>query len=725
MSTGDWEERDATIILNPSTRFLKTAKGKALPVDGKCAIIIDSAERMLCMKKVEGVERLHWLVPIQPTTVEDVESKKIAAHNQVFAANMLRQLEETADAPTVEDYASKVQALQAQLEEAHLLHSQLYGASQEDVKSLIASAYETIASIPSTSNCERTGYNSVDTPMLHHLLAHASTSLRCSRCMEVKCDADPCKSACHVCLASTGHESTCDMVNIASTRLSVLDDASLASAMAVDSSPIDQHSTESFFPDLPSSDLARACATLHVVQQGTLEVLEQQPQSCIDDAVYSVVMSLAAQDEPSIVSGVGPVPPSPPHSIEFFLMGPQKGDISGMIHASQDVAQPESSKADHNILPSSDKARAASGEERPHHGGAPMSAFKLQYGATLVCDCHIGASHEAYNRALRNVLATFGFRYVMDNMHTLPNVVDFPPCEWVNMLTTDERAYMAKHFIDLRNAAHSIEGIDSSRPSSSVSAVEAASIAEYVRARQAVTCMVEKIHAHVLRILTQSHPFDPGGATSCGHEFLQCHSTHASLPSVSKRRIKRRRVVDVCSGKQSLAKYLLFVDPTAIVLSIDVLSPEEALSELPSHLLHRIKYVQLDAAKLTLPELRRIVKKELDCELADLYMCHFSPCCKSYSIADQGKSGYRLEDGRPNPKPLMSDGTINYARYEYACEWDKIVQTVLTTFEELARQHARRDHAHSRLAVSLKFFIRHASGEASLTCAVSSDALKL
>lgn len=178
-----------------------------------------------------------------------------------------------------------------------------------------------------------------------------------------------------MCLASTGHESTCDMVNIASTRLPVLNDASLASAMAVDSSPIDQHSIESFVPDLSSGDLARACATLHVVQQGTLEVLEQQPQSCIDNAVYSVVMSLAAQDEPSIVSGVGPVPPSPPHSIEFFLMGPQKGDISGIIHASQDVAQPESSKADHNILPSSDKARAASGEERPHHGGAPMSAF--------------------------------------------------------------------------------------------------------------------------------------------------------------------------------------------------------------------------------------------------------------------------------------------------------------------------------------------------------------
>ena len=52
-----------------------------------------------------------------------------------------------ADGPTVSDYAEKVQVLQQQLKEAHLLHSQLYGTSDQDSRLLIASAYKSIASI--------------------------------------------------------------------------------------------------------------------------------------------------------------------------------------------------------------------------------------------------------------------------------------------------------------------------------------------------------------------------------------------------------------------------------------------------------------------------------------------------------------------------------------------------------------------------------------------------
>ena len=40
-STGEWEEQDATIIFNPSQRFLATSKGTVLPSGGKHALIID------------------------------------------------------------------------------------------------------------------------------------------------------------------------------------------------------------------------------------------------------------------------------------------------------------------------------------------------------------------------------------------------------------------------------------------------------------------------------------------------------------------------------------------------------------------------------------------------------------------------------------------------------------------------------------------------------------
>ena len=59
------------------------------------------------------------------------------------------------------------------------------------------------------------------------------------------------------------------------------------------------------------------------------------------------------------------------------------------------------------------------------------------------------------------------------------------------------------------------------------------------------------------------------------------------------------------SGHQSFAKYLLALDPGAIVISIDLLDRLDALSEVPPHLWARIRYVKLDAARLTFSELIR------------------------------------------------------------------------------------------------------------------------
>ena len=45
---------------------------------------------------------------------------------------MLETLNAATDGPTVSEYAGKVQVLQQKLEEAHLLHSQLYSTSDQD-----------------------------------------------------------------------------------------------------------------------------------------------------------------------------------------------------------------------------------------------------------------------------------------------------------------------------------------------------------------------------------------------------------------------------------------------------------------------------------------------------------------------------------------------------------------------------------------------------------------
>ena len=135
----------------------------------------------MVMHQAEGMKALCWHVPIQAATVADVESNT-SDRNRQFAASMLAQLDDAAEAPTVSDYTTKVQDLKRNLEEVsmHLLHSSLYGALQENVKTPITSACETVASIPSTSTDERTGYNVVDAPPL--AWSDVRTVWACSRC---------------------------------------------------------------------------------------------------------------------------------------------------------------------------------------------------------------------------------------------------------------------------------------------------------------------------------------------------------------------------------------------------------------------------------------------------------------------------------------------------------------------------------------------------------------
>ena len=182
-SGGEWENQGAAIVLNPGKHFTHTASGVKLPSDGRHAIIVDKDSRMLVLQQVPGVPKLHWLIPIQPTTVAQLENNTFLDRNRRFAANMLETLNAAADGPTVSDYAEKVQVLQQQLEEAHLLHSQLYGTSDQDNKLLIASAYESIASIDPSRRIPTGTYADPNNIVNHDPV----TRVLCTRCCHSDC----------------------------------------------------------------------------------------------------------------------------------------------------------------------------------------------------------------------------------------------------------------------------------------------------------------------------------------------------------------------------------------------------------------------------------------------------------------------------------------------------------------------------------------------------------
>ena len=69
---GEWENQGAAIqyiVLNLGKHFTHMASGVKLPSDGRHAIIVDKDSRMLVLQQVPGVPKLHWRIPIQPTTV--------------------------------------------------------------------------------------------------------------------------------------------------------------------------------------------------------------------------------------------------------------------------------------------------------------------------------------------------------------------------------------------------------------------------------------------------------------------------------------------------------------------------------------------------------------------------------------------------------------------------------------------------------------------------------
>ena len=107
------------MVFNPGEHFDRTKSGKILPTDSPHdTLIVDKQDRVLVLSKIDGMPNLSWLLPIQPTTVEDIEQNRLVSRNRRFAANVIDRcfeahdkMLEISDGPTVDDYKTKVQNL--------------------------------------------------------------------------------------------------------------------------------------------------------------------------------------------------------------------------------------------------------------------------------------------------------------------------------------------------------------------------------------------------------------------------------------------------------------------------------------------------------------------------------------------------------------------------------------------------------------------------------------
>ena len=172
MSVGDWRRRGATTVFGTGEHITHTRSGKALP-KGLSTFIVDKQGRVLTAQPIDDMPNLSWLIPIQPTSMADIEgTPDVHEQNKKMAASILDEafekyeaVAEANECPTVDDYTTKVQKLQQELEELHLMHSQLYGAAHEDSTKLITAAHELMTDLAQGSPDDYTGCTVTHAPM--------------------------------------------------------------------------------------------------------------------------------------------------------------------------------------------------------------------------------------------------------------------------------------------------------------------------------------------------------------------------------------------------------------------------------------------------------------------------------------------------------------------------------------------------------------------------------
>ena len=192
-------------------------------------------------------------------------------------------------------------------------------------------------------------------------------------------------------------------------------------------------------------------------------------------------------------------------------------------------------------------------------------------------------------------------------MHMLPAVGELLPADWTQVLSVNERAALADAFTNMESKAAKLKAIEVSQAETP----KAQNIIRaYIDAREHAEHTARTIASCVMHIVSAAfhmpRPHDPGVSpthkhdldNTCHHDIMQrivsVQTIVGTTVPVTRRRIRRRKMVDVCSGQQSLAKYILPLDAGAEILSIDIIDKMQALADVPEHLHHRIHFVHLN-----------------------------------------------------------------------------------------------------------------------------------
>ena len=189
---------------------------------------------------------------------------------------------------------------------------------------------------------------------------------------------------------------------------------------------------------------------------------------------------------------------------------------------------------------------------------------------------------------------------------------------------------------------------------------------------------------------------EPGKPTLSGNTSNKNESDSEDNPCIKKTKINRntagitkdfrrfrskpKYVIDLFAGDHSLAKYYLRNDPRCRVLCVDIRSKEDSLRTVPKHLWNRIVYIQYNIKNLTYAKLKEWVYEAWQVSMSEVYHCHASPDCRTLSKADKGRSGYRLEDGSPNPY-------ASHHHKQMVAEHDAALKAALQVMHEMAQKH--------------------------------------
>ena len=188
------------------------------------------------------------------------------------------------------------------------MHSQLFGAAQDDSKQLIASAYMAVSAVLQTSNDHRCGYSTHDGAVAAVSASPEHVATLCSRCRMPGHGSDTCTNACAFCIAAHGHTAECDAQHARlPNKIQQYTDPSVSCAADITTAHADHAPIVSVPPQMQVSheQLARTCASFEVVQQQVANIMAENSGETMQDAVKTAIQHLAPSAYSTDVQAAG------------------------------------------------------------------------------------------------------------------------------------------------------------------------------------------------------------------------------------------------------------------------------------------------------------------------------------------------------------------------------------------------------------------------------------